>query len=635
MLAFSKAPHIKLGWLWKLARHRNTFGMRNWKKRYITLNTKSRVLSYYKSKLDFEKTKTYAGNVILPKDASVRRSNQERDFCLEIWGTNGVKLLVLAAESEAEINVWYNTLLTVCEQLNKAPDRKSQNVRSSVLAAIGVGKNSRSSESSGRGSSRASMFLEGLGRQATKLFKNDSDSIQSTTPTKGKNDDEVSSELPVSTPSPSPATNFDSDYSRIIRVEECGSRTANGLYRAKYRTISCGAPVYVNSNGFTLQLENVTNSHLRRWYIKKGSLDYYECDDDEQRRLPLVPTDGWTACEHSGEIPPPKVVNNGRSGGGVNDTNSISSKEVRIRKLASVNALPPRYAMGDAEDPLDAETPNLVIFNLSEENKPSMDDFETIDEMLLHKLIASDLLDDSYRTDLPRFVYVKPIVVEEKTEDVTKMLEKEKVRPDGYLDISTVAEEDREESKTGVEKAHDSNDFAPPPPPPSFDVNNFAPPPPTYVSPRNKLKQTASFNIAPPKGYGDGEKNVQPPPTYGFYAPPPTFAPPLPTAVLDLPPPPPTSLPSFNNLPPPPQAEETLNRQKSKFVIPDEYISWDNTDEAKARRRSRSNIPSPPISNLSEDDDDISPPPLPKALSLSGMLGSDSPPPVPALPPTD
>ena len=49
MLAFSKAPHIKLGWLWKLARHRNTFGMRNWKKRYITLNTKSRVLSYYKS----------------------------------------------------------------------------------------------------------------------------------------------------------------------------------------------------------------------------------------------------------------------------------------------------------------------------------------------------------------------------------------------------------------------------------------------------------------------------------------------------------------------------------------------------------------------------------------------------------
>ena len=52
MLAFSKAPHIKLGWLWKLARHRNTFGMRNWKKRYITLNTKSRVLSYYKSNVD-------------------------------------------------------------------------------------------------------------------------------------------------------------------------------------------------------------------------------------------------------------------------------------------------------------------------------------------------------------------------------------------------------------------------------------------------------------------------------------------------------------------------------------------------------------------------------------------------------
>ena len=95
MLAFSKAPHIKLGWLWKLARHRNTFGMRNWKKRYITLNTKSRVLSYYKSNVDFEKKKKFAGNVILPKDASVRRTNADRDFSVEIWDGNGVKLLVI------------------------------------------------------------------------------------------------------------------------------------------------------------------------------------------------------------------------------------------------------------------------------------------------------------------------------------------------------------------------------------------------------------------------------------------------------------------------------------------------------------------------------------------------------------
>ena len=81
--------------------------MRNWKKRYITLNTKSRVLSYYKSNVDFEKKKKFAGNVILPKDASVRRTNADRDFSVEIWDGNGVKLLVLAGESEADIDVWY------------------------------------------------------------------------------------------------------------------------------------------------------------------------------------------------------------------------------------------------------------------------------------------------------------------------------------------------------------------------------------------------------------------------------------------------------------------------------------------------------------------------------------------------
>ena len=157
MLALPKAPHIKLGWLWKMARHRNTFGVRNWKKRYITLNTKSRVLSYYKSKVDFEKKKKFAGNIILPKAASVRRSNAERDFCLEIWDGNGVKLLVLAANSEAEIDLWFNTLTTVCQQTNRAPDRKSQN-RSSILAVLTSDRPSRQSE-------RTSKFLKGLQRK--------------------------------------------------------------------------------------------------------------------------------------------------------------------------------------------------------------------------------------------------------------------------------------------------------------------------------------------------------------------------------------------------------------------------------------------------------------------------------------
>ena len=111
--------------------------------------------------MDFEKKKKFAGNIILPKAASVRRSNAERDFCLEIWDGNGVKLLVLAANSEAEIDLWFNTLTTVCEQTNRAPDRKSQN-RSSILAVLTSDRPSRSSE-------RASTFLKGLGDMKSKI----------------------------------------------------------------------------------------------------------------------------------------------------------------------------------------------------------------------------------------------------------------------------------------------------------------------------------------------------------------------------------------------------------------------------------------------------------------------------------
>ena len=85
MLAFSKAPHIKLGWLWKLARHRNTFGMRNWKKRYITLNTKSRVLSYYKSNVDFEKEfEIIATSNLVKSKKSKDRAGEATNLTLEI-----------------------------------------------------------------------------------------------------------------------------------------------------------------------------------------------------------------------------------------------------------------------------------------------------------------------------------------------------------------------------------------------------------------------------------------------------------------------------------------------------------------------------------------------------------------------
>ena len=662
MLAFSKAPHIKLGWLWKLARHRNTFGMRNWKKRYITLNTKSRVLSYYKSNVDFEKKKKFAGNVILPKDASVRRTNADRDFSVEIWDGNGVKLLVLAGESEADIDVWYNTLLSVCEQMNKTSDRKSrsQSTRSSILAAIGGTRESGSEpRGTGRGSNRGSKFLSDMKHRATKLFKSEDDdnnnknkaiSITKTiTPIKNKNEeDEESSEFSSSKLSPSTAAVDETKFSRIIRVEKCGSGTANGIYRAKYRTISCGAPVYVNGNGFTLQLENVSKSHMRRWYIKKGSRDFYECDEEDERHSPFVPSAGWTVCDHGGEIPPPKIINNGRSGGANGDNseevNTISPEEAKRRKFAAIKVPPSLYPMMDAADPYDADPPNQIIFRLDEDDKPSMDDFDSMEEMLLHALIASDILDERYLSDLPPFVYVEPIVVvEEKTEVIVKREEEEDMYDEaslGYSETTTTTtiieeeEEEEEETKGGI----DENNFAPPPPP-SFNVDRFAaPPPPAYVSPRNKLKQTASFNMPPPPEYnGDDNSNLPPPPTFGFNAPPPSFGPPSPSTVeVDLPPPPPTSLPSFGNLPPPPQEETVVKRKshKPKSTLPSAPMSWDQTSEAKARRKSRSKLPSPP-GNSGDNND--SPPPLPKSLSLSRMLHNDSPPPpaVPALPPTD
>ena len=128
----------------------------------------------------------------------------------------------------------------------------------------------------------------------------------------------------------------------------------------------------------------------------------------------------------------------------------------------------------------------------------------------------------------------------------------------------------------------------------------------------------------PPEYNGDDNSNLPPPPTFGFNAPPPSFGPPSPSTVgVDLPPPPPTSLPSFGNLPPPPQEETVVKRKShSNHPLPSAPMSWDQTSEAKARRKSRSKLPSPP-GNSGDNND--SPPPLPKSLSLSRMLHNDSP----------
>ena len=666
MLALPKATHIKLGWLWKLARHRNTFGIKNWKKRYITLNTKSRVLSYYKSKVDFEKKKKFAGNIILPKAASVRRSNADRDFCLEIWDGNGVKLLVLAANTEAEIDLWFNTLTTVCEQTNRAPDRKSQN-RSSILEVLTSDRRSRHSERT------SSLFLKGLGNmkskigdRASKLFGKDdeptasnskSNSTESTAPEMTSDDNVVKKNLVKPSPNrrsfkASKSVVGGGDFSRIVRVQSCGSQAANGTYRAKYRGISCGAPIYVNGNGFTLQLENVPKSNMRQWYIKHGSRDFYECNDDDRGSEFMVPCKGWVVSDHGGQIPVPEIVNRG-----FGDNSKVGQNDERFEDESkhdrfAIFSIPPlKYPMADSDPPEDTEPPNPSVLCVDDGTALSMDAFNSLDELLIHKLATHDLLAEVYCENLPPFIYKPQQKIEEnatanqgpKTGEgaVTNELddalyedELEQKIETGY--IPTLEEETK---FVHVDEDISETPFAPPPPP-AVDMN-FMVPPPVYVSPRNKLKATSSFNLPPPPEYAE---DLPPPPTFGFEVPPTEVG--APPNTVQLPPPPPPSLPSFGSLIPPPEEEDTqeaepkTRRRPSKSALPPAPMSWD--DHQKQRRtKTKAKLPSPRNWDRSiqgsngTGDDDGPPPELPKALSLEKIImeTSPSPPPIPAAPP--
>ena len=661
MLALPKAPHIKLGWLWKMARHRNTFGIRNWKKRYITLNTKSRVLSYYKSKVDFEKKKKFAGNIILPKAASVRRSNAERDFCLEIWDGNGVKLLVLAANSEAEIDLWFNTLTTVCEQTNRAPDRKSQN-RSSILAVL-------TSDHPSRGSERASTFLKGLGDmksrigdRASKLFGKDDEPATSNSKSKvaGSTAPEVTSHdnlakkiFDKSTPNRRSLTSSKSvvgegEFSRIVRVQSCGSHAVNGTYRAKYRGVSCGAPIYVNGNGFTLQLENVPKSDLRRWYIKRGSRDFYECSDDIGEHEFAVPCLGWVVSDHGGEVPVPEVVNRGFGDTNEADQDDGSSEDESKHDRFAIFSIPPlRYPMADSDPPENSEPPNLSILSVDEGAPLAMDAFDSLDELLIHKLAKLDLLAEVYCQDLPPFIYKPQKKIEVKAtvnevsvvNEVVATNEVEDVLYEDYeeqkIEVGYIPTEEGTKSMNVDEDVSGTAFAAPPPPSSNLE---FMVPPPVYVSPRNKLKASSSFNLPPPPEYAE---DLPPPPTFGFEVPPTEIG--APPTTVELPPPPPPSLPSFGSLPPPPEevktqeAEPKRRRMPSKSALPPAPMSWDDNRQGR-QTRSKSNIPSPrnwdhQISDTNGSDDNDSPPALPKALSLDKLMETNSsPPPVPAVP---
>ena len=186
---------------------------------------------------------------------------------------------------------------------------------------------------------------------------------------------------------PSKSVVGEGEFSRIVRVQSCGSHAVNGTYRAKYRGVSCGAPIYVNGNGFTLQLENVPKSDLRRWYIKNGSRDFYECSDDIGEHEFAVPCKGWVVSDHGGEVPVPEVVNRGFGDTNEADQDDGSSEDESKHDRFAIFSIPPlRYPMADSDPPEDSEPPNLSILCVDEGAPLAMDAFDSLDELLIHKL---------------------------------------------------------------------------------------------------------------------------------------------------------------------------------------------------------------------------------------------------------
>ena len=424
----------------------------------------------------------------------------------------------------------------------------------------------------------------------------------------------------------------------------------NGTYRAKYRGVSCGAPIYVNGNGFTLQLENVPKSDLRRWYIKNGSRDFYECSDDIGEHEFAVPCKGWVVSDHGGEVPVPEVVNRGFGDTNEADQDDGSSEDESKHDRFAIFSIPPlRYPMADSDPPEDSEPPNLSILCVDEGAPLAMDAFDSLDELLIHKLAKLDLLAEVYCQDLPPFIYKPQKKIEVKATDsnevsvvneVVATNEVEDVLYEDYeeqkIEVGYIPTEEETKSMN-VDEDVSGTAFAPPPPPSSN--LEFMVPPPVYVSPRNKMKATSSFNLPPPPEYAE---DLPPPPTFGFEVPPAEIG--APPTTVELPPPPPPSLPSFGSLPPPPEEVKTQEtepkrrRMPSKSALPPAPMSWDDNRQGR-QARSKSNIPSPrnwdhQISDTnSSDDDDGSPPALPKALSLDKLMETTpSPPPVPAVP---
>ena len=141
----------------------------------------------------------------------------------------------------------------------------------------------------------------------------------------------------------------------------------------------------------------------------------------------------------------------------------------------------------------------------------------------LYTVSKHDLLAEIYCEDLPPFIY-KPQKKIEITANEDSVINEGLLTNEGLAtnEVEDVLYEDYEEEKievgyiptleeetksVNVDEDVSGTAFAPPPPP-SSDLE-FMVPPPVYVSPRNKMKATSSFNLPPPPEYED----LPPPPT--------------------------------------------------------------------------------------------------------------------------
>ena len=109
--------NLKFGYLHKQARKSH----RNWKKRFIVVNLKYRVVSYYNSEKDYNNHKKPKGSFELPnvKDTFVGPSTSSRPNSFEIYSIKAGKgkketLLVLSAENEDLMVQWVQMLEEVC-----------------------------------------------------------------------------------------------------------------------------------------------------------------------------------------------------------------------------------------------------------------------------------------------------------------------------------------------------------------------------------------------------------------------------------------------------------------------------------------------------------------------------------------